>query len=750
MRKLFILFAFLAFPHVLLAQGGVIKDSLDFDRIIFSSPAHMMRGKISGVRVSSSDGGVCENLNTAIRAAGVLRGGNEPLWIVDGAVLSSSIDRNLDAFWQTSYEGNHYTTVKNKMDFLNLYDIESIEVIKDASATALYGSKGANGVIIIKTKSARRQGTDILLSSNLGANVGPGGAGFAQNHTVSVAGRKGNNSYRVSGFFRGIEGDIKRDKALNGGINVNFDAKTNKTIWFGLKSIIAIGNTNAQSSTAWYGYESAMQLWRKTGNAAPYINDYDDNSNNYRTVNTAYLRINFIENLHWQTDFGIDFQHDTRYVWYGKETQFGAIYNGAAAILTSSLLRYNLLSKLDYDFFVNEHHLSFVAGVDVYGDDDKLNTMNGSDFFNHELRARGLKFNGAKPDLREFENSLMHIGLLVNAKYDYNGYAGINLSFRADNARKYDDGRFSLYPAADAWFDIHRFFRENKSISTLKLNGGWGKTGKDSFCPYEMFGQYCPELTIPGLVAGTESLYKGMERVRSSEWHIGGNFGFVSDRILLGISWYDKSVNDTFSLYCFGYDSGKNNRWKHGDRVELENMPRILRGKGLEVDLGAEIIKTREVRWSANANMTYQQTDGSEISSMDIKLFPSLFGGIDTRLSVYGVSLDIALDGSYGNEILNMNRMFDDYVTTPDRTYVERADFLRIGKIGISYDIPVRVRWLKTLRVYAEGLNLATFSPYSGYNPDVDSYSKLPFNRGCDYSSFPIRRTFMIGLNLNF
>lgn len=592
-------------------------------------------------------------------------------------------------------------------------------------------------------------------SSNLGFSSDASAQGlkpgFIHNHTISVAGGSGGNSYRVSAFFRSRSGTLPRDKDLGGGLNINFDAKANKTIWFGLKSIISIGDSNAQSGTAWYGHESATQLLRKTGSVGGFATDYDDNSRNYRTVNTAYLQVNFLKNLHWHTDLGIDYQYDTRYIWYGSGTQFGALSNGAAAILTSSMLEYRFGTKLDYDLYLKKHHLSAMAGFNAYGSNDKLGTMNGRDFFNHELRAKGLRFNGEKPQLYQFDDKFNHIGISADVRYSYDGIAELDLAFGMDKATVYDDGNFSLYPAATLRLDLHKLLIPDfKAVSTLSLDGGYGRSGRDSFCPCEMFPQYYPDITISDFQEGTESIYDGLCRTRVSEWHAGGRVGFVSDRILLGLSWYDRNVTDSFCWYRFGADSGKNNRWKPSDRVDLGSVDNILSGRGLEVDLGAVIIDNGAAKWTADVNLTYQQTTSSRYENVDLNLFPTLFGGLSTRLSVSRFTVDAALDGSYGNELLNMNRMLDEHCPTPDSGYVERADFLRIGKLGLSYDIPLSVKWIKGLRVYAEGLNLATFSPYSGFNPDVDSYAKISLYRGDDYASFPLMRSFMFGVKLNF
>jgi hypothetical protein len=69
--------------------------------------------------------------------------------------------------------------------------------------------------------------------------------------------------------------------------------------------------------------------------------------------------------------------------------------------------------------------------------------------------------------------------------------------------------------------------------------------------------------------------------------------------------------------------------------------------------------------------------------------------------------------------------------------------------VSVCYDIPVKKHWLKKLTVSLAGSNLLIASPYSGFNPDVNSYSS-PYSRGADYGSAPLARTITAGVSLTF
>lgn len=138
------------------ATGSVAALSTkDFNKGVISTPEQLLQGRTPGVIVSPASGepGAAATIN--IRGTSSIRGNQEPLYIIDGVPVTSS-DGMLAG--SSGIEGS--STPKNPLIFLNPNDIESISILKDASATAIYGSRGANGVIIITTKSGKgKKGT---------------------------------------------------------------------------------------------------------------------------------------------------------------------------------------------------------------------------------------------------------------------------------------------------------------------------------------------------------------------------------------------------------------------------------------------------------------------------------------------------------------------------------------------------------------------------------------------------------------
>lgn len=108
----------------------------------------MLQGRVAGMIVSNSSARVGSSPSIKIRGTSTILGNTDPLWVVDGVIQPDPI--HLEASDMLTQD--MATLVGNQVSWLNPLDIENITVLKDASATAIYGSKASNGVIVITTK----------------------------------------------------------------------------------------------------------------------------------------------------------------------------------------------------------------------------------------------------------------------------------------------------------------------------------------------------------------------------------------------------------------------------------------------------------------------------------------------------------------------------------------------------------------------------------------------------------------------
>ena len=138
--------------------------SIKSDDLMLGNPTSIsqaLQGKLAGVQVNQSDGAPGSGVSITIRGANSFSTNSQPLYIVDGIPFEVG-----DTPSSKANEGNNSTT--NPLSLINPNDIESIDILKDASATAIYGSRGANGVVLITTKRGRAGDAKVEFSANFG------------------------------------------------------------------------------------------------------------------------------------------------------------------------------------------------------------------------------------------------------------------------------------------------------------------------------------------------------------------------------------------------------------------------------------------------------------------------------------------------------------------------------------------------------------------------------------------------------
>ncbi|HEY0897994.1 MAG TPA: TonB-dependent receptor plug domain-containing protein, partial [Sphingobacteriaceae bacterium] len=131
-----------------------VDDSQLKDRPMPSVDA-LLQGQVAGLQVAGSSGQPGANAAVRIRGIGSITAGSSPLYVVDGVIMNNG-------------DFSRITTTSSQLAGINPNDIESVSVLKDAAATSIYGSRGANGVIIINTKRGVAGKTKFAFSSEVG------------------------------------------------------------------------------------------------------------------------------------------------------------------------------------------------------------------------------------------------------------------------------------------------------------------------------------------------------------------------------------------------------------------------------------------------------------------------------------------------------------------------------------------------------------------------------------------------------
>ncbi|MBN8664772.1 MAG: SusC/RagA family TonB-linked outer membrane protein [Chitinophagales bacterium] len=135
------------------------------DRQSITNPLQAIQGRVAGVSITQTSGAIGSGMEIRIRGVNTIEAGDQPLYIVDGAVMPDQ-NRGLG-----TAVGSYMLLGSTTMNNINPADIESIEILKDADATAIYGSRGANGVVLISTKKAKLGSTKFNFDVNTWANT---------------------------------------------------------------------------------------------------------------------------------------------------------------------------------------------------------------------------------------------------------------------------------------------------------------------------------------------------------------------------------------------------------------------------------------------------------------------------------------------------------------------------------------------------------------------------------------------------
>ena len=782
----------------------VEADTLGGVKSVASGPVELLRGELSGVRVSAVDGGPNGLLNVNIRGLNTLRGDSQPLWIVDGAVIGSSVNQNLEAFYQhggttangealPDYFGQFYNSPIANSSWLSPYEIESIQVLKDISATALYGMQGANGVIIVKTRRPRSGNRNVWLDSSVGISTSDRkgeafGTGIVTSHNLGVNGIFGQGSYyNISGFIRYNDSPIVNTGAITGGLAANIEMTAGELFGFGFNSYLNYGDYTSAAGTNFIGAPSLMAISRypsafltdpekepDVNTLAGWTSGFDDEAIDCRTVNSVWLRISFLKSLHMKITGGMDYQNQTRYLWFGTTTSFGKRFSGATSILNNSLMNFNLKGELNFNRnFAVMHHLQASLVYDLDGNVNKTNAMCGTQFRNPALRGKGLTGSGSIQSIRKFDRSYLQMGAHAFVGYDYDGYAGVTAAARLDYTRRFDTTPLWV-PSAEAFVDLKKICLRNTGVvSAFKITGGYGWAGREISMPYEYMNEYISK--VPVVEKGTEVYFDGFNRLISKEWNVGLNVGFLDGRISLAAGYYDKNTDDSFSIVNYGKKVSR--LWVESeDWTVYQRRTSVISNKGVEADLALKPVHTRNVRWGLYANVAYNinkivSLDADDVVTSDLisgsyysnnvenasvgqvlglNTLPKLHGGFGTTLSLYGFTLDAQFSGAAGFGIINANKLVESgrsYITVAE---LEPGDYIRLDDLTLSYDIPLKASWVKNFRVNLSGHNLFVVTDYSGWNPDVNSFGVTTRSYGVDYASFPMCRSFVLGLSIKF
>ena len=482
--------------------------------------SQVLQGRAAGVIVTNSTGAPGNMAKIRIRGANSINGSNDPLYVIDGVPTVSDINP------------------------INPYDVKSVEILKDASATAIYGSRGANGVILITTKRGDAGAPKIELSSNISfSSVGKRydmldeaayatlanetyhaemftpsqiaafgnsrgtdwqneifSTGLSQNHQASVSGGSEKVRYLFSGNYVNEVGVLENSNRKTAGFRANIDAQFSKR--FSLKmGITALTSSQLNPNLGSGGGKTnpilQSLMWSPT--VTPY--DATGNYTNQDPIGALGRNPVLLEKVPYykthRQEFGIitnlkyDLTDDLNIVGILS----GQPSSGYNRIFTSALIqggtsRLDLNSGYDFSWQVQTllNYKKTFKGAH--------NVLFTAGFEESQIQSRdmalvALGVDNPTADISLASGSTVHQGYQQSGLQSYFGRLNYNyaskyyltVTYRADGSSVFLKGnRFSYFPSVGlAWMlSEESFIKDLNVFDRLKLRGSWGITGNQS------------------------------------------------------------------------------------------------------------------------------------------------------------------------------------------------------------------------------------------------------------------------------
>lgn len=496
---------------------GAVKSlkNSEFNRGIINSPEQLLQGKMAGVNVTSASGEPGGIQNITVRGPGGVRTGSTPLFVLDGLALDNS-----------STGG-----ATNPLNFLNPQDIESIDVLKDASATAIYGARGANGVILITTKKGKSGFSTLNFSTSYGISAitrpievfsaseyrtqvpKVGGVledlgantdwqkevmrtAHTQNHNLSFGGGADKLTYYASLGLQNQEGILKENQLnrYTGRINVtqkllddrlSIDVNLNATYTQNNRPPMGSMIGGAISANPTYpAYDANGLPFKYASGTNPLITlglEKDITTIN-RVVGSISPSFTIVKGLVYKLNFGIDNSTSTR----DLQSLPNAVPLQEGRLETINLLNRNQLIEnyLTYSLSTKQHSLTALVGhsyqkIFLQGRGYSINKFPISSIepqYNPGL-GQDLTLANNKPGGFALINELQSYFSRVN--YQFNDKYLVTATVRADGSSKFGaNNKYGIFPSFSlGWRIAQEEFMKNSMFSDLKLRAGWGRTG---------------------------------------------------------------------------------------------------------------------------------------------------------------------------------------------------------------------------------------------------------------------------------
>lgn len=493
----------------------VVDDEAIRERPIVSA-AQALQGKAAGVQVVQNSGKPGASMSVRVRGATSVLSSNEPLYVVDGIVGAD-------------------------IRGLNPNDIASMTVLKDATSAAIYGSRGANGVVIITTKRGEENKPLISFNTYFGMSnlrkpievlstkqyrdlmdeISPGsvdpaetsytnwsdevfGTGNTQSYQLSLSGGDSKNRYYVSGNYLTEEGIVRPANFERVSVRVNLDNELRS--WLKLNTSISVGQFSSKDTPDNLSSGRGGVIMSAL-NTPPFLNIYSDDPNQVGWFDpnpfqpswenpVAYMEgpdqknidrqisgnigaeIRIIEGLYYRPKIGADVNnHQWDYFLDPVRTVYGRQQHGIGRADRSTELRWVAEHTLDYTRSFGEHNFTIMGGSSAEKYRRDGSYMEGTDY-NIDFGVQTINAANVIGTASTDIQEWSMASFMGRITYNYASKYYFLANYRYDGTSKLSNPWGNMPSASVAWRISSEPFMEGADfIDDLKIRAGWGVTG---------------------------------------------------------------------------------------------------------------------------------------------------------------------------------------------------------------------------------------------------------------------------------
>lgn len=684
-------------------------DQEDIKDAPYTSFESALIGKVPGMQVTNSSGQAGSVSSIRVRGIGSMNASNEPLYVIDGVPMVSGSSGQL---------GSYIYTTNNIMNSINPADIESITVLKDAAASSLYGSRAANGVILINTKKGKLGTPTINFRSSVGFtpswatdNYEPAGVqeqvnmlymvfhdyntsnGESDADANSDALRRLNGKFNKHGYYfetagTGLydnvnilgmtDGIVNRegryydwddalfrtgmyqtnDLSVSGGTDktkyysslsysknesrikvnafdritgrVNLSQKIGDYVEFSSNINIARteqeGFNDTRNTSSNYFMQTRNLLWPlywptdyMTGdpwmarygsyaqNNVFYDDEWENTSKTFRVSAIETLNIQLLPELNFKTVFSYDESEVKDHIYYSAVHYNGSNTNGSVSELSTNIKKIVSSNTLTYDKQFGLHGLNLLVGFEAEKNETDFSRASGTDLPSSALHTVATA--GETTASAYFWGGNM-LSVLSRAEYNYDQKYLASASFRRDgSSRLGPDTRWgNFWSVAGSWrLSREAFLQDVDYLSDLRLRASYGVNGTLPSSNYGWRSMTSYTSKYMEQAGGGISTIADANLTWETNYtfNLGLEFGLLDQRIYGTIEYFNRDSRDLLQNVPISRVTGFGSTLKNVG--EMNN-------RGIELELGGDIIRNEDFRWSASVN-------GSFIKSKITKLY---------------------------------------------------------------------------------------------------------------------------------